>query len=264
MAGFNLSCVIYEHEKKFFTEKFIKMLKDDYSGFISHDTARPDFTIKIIFLGRILVDIKKNPISKNMELFKGLFQINEKKRIVYIYDPPGNYDFEFLLQYITYKYLLPLSDAFYMHGSFIGNENKAFVFTGREGAGKSTTAQLLNGLCDVLGDDTLIIRKEKNNFYAYQTMQHEKNYNFDKSNKRYLVNKVFFIIKAKRCLTEEITDKELILDKILKQLFVYDEKQDFQFPVITEFVNKTDFYYLYVKKDEKVFKNFFRKEILKL
>lgn len=263
IAGFTILCDVVDVEYKYHSKKFIDMVLADYSRFILEKPKKPDYTLKIFFSGNLLLDIRAG--NGNFEnYYIRSFHVNENKRIISTHNPLGSFDFEFLINRMIYKYLLPHSKGFNIHGSSVGHKNNAFIFEGKSGAGKSTTAQLLKGLCDILSDDSVIIKKVNGKFYYYQTVLHEKNYNFEKSSNAYLIDKVFFIRKAEKCSIKEIKNKDLVLRKILRQVFMYSDKVNIQFPTITEFVNKTDFYYLYVKKDEKIFKDFFRKEVLAL
>jgi hypothetical protein len=263
IAGFNILCEIEEAEQRYHGEKFLEMLTNNYSGFISKTVKRPDFTIDIFTTNVISFEIKPQRTDKNTKNFNFTqFHINEKTRILSAHNPLGSFDFESVVNEIMYHNLLPFNKGLVLHGSSIAYKDKSFIFEGVPGAGKSTTAQLLRGLCNILSDDSLIVRKINNKFYSYSPIFHEKNFNFEKTGEAYLLNKVFFIKKADKCEIKEIKDKNFLLQKIIGQVFTYDKKVNFQFPLITEFVNKTDFYYLYVKKDEKVFKQFFKKEIL--
>jgi hypothetical protein len=264
IAGFTILCQVEDSEQKYHKEKFIKMLRKDYAGFISNKTEKPDFVIKILSTHQVSLEIKSYAKNKNIKNFNILlFHINSKRRTLVAHNPLGSFDFEIAINMIIYHNLLPLFKGFILHGSSIAYKGNSFIFEGRPGAGKSTTAQLLKGLCNILSDDSLIIRKVNNKFYSYQPIVNEKNFNFEKNGNAYLVNKVFFIRKAEECAIKEIKNKNLILQKLIRQVFNYDNKVKLQFPVIAEFVNKTDFYYLYVKKDKKIFKEFFKNEVLK-
>jgi hypothetical protein len=263
IAGFKLLFKIHPRDQRFYTEKFIQMLKTDYSGFITKAGKGADFTFDIYSYGLVVLsgeDLAKKTNSFNVRLF----HINEKTHTLRTHNPPGNFDFEFMVNMVLNKYLLSSADGFTIHGSGVSYNDKAYIFEGSNGAGKSTTAQLLNGLCNILSDDSILIRKMNKKFYFFQTLQYEKNYNFAKNKKSYPIDKVFFIRKANKCAVKEIKNKNFILKKMLKQLFTYPDKIKKQFPLIAEFVDKTEFYYLYIKKDEKVFKQFFKKEILKI
>ncbi len=263
IGGFNLLFKIHYTEQLFHMEKFVNMLKNDYGGFIDNGKLRADFIFHIHTMGRYILKKNKDKDTDGKNFDIRAFHINEKKRTLTMHNPPGSSDFEFMVSTVLDNFLIPQKKSFIIHGSGVSYKGKAYMFEGKSGAGKSTTAQMLRGLCDILADDSMIIRKINNKFHFFQNVLYEKNFNFKKGKESYLIDKVFFIRKADKCALVEIKNKNFILDKMLKQVFTYPGKIKMQFPVIAEFVNKTDFYYLYVRKDGKVFKNFFKKEILK-
>lgn len=264
IAGFNLLFKLHHTEKLFHMEKFEKMLRTDYREFIETKKQKIDFTFHIDYMGTVFLNIKKDKHTKNKNYKISTFNINEKSRALNIHNPPSSSDFEFIVNTVLNKYLMPSGKSFTIHGSAVSYGNNAYLFEGRPGAGKSTTTQLLDGFCNILVDDSMIIRKVNNKFYLYQTIIHEKNYKFKKTNKPFLIDKVFFIKKAEKCSVKEIKNKNTILKKMLKQIYTYEEEFNKQFKILTEFVNETKFYELYIKKDEKIFKEFFKKGVLKI
>lgn len=71
------------------------------------------------------------------------------------------------------EYFLSNGKGFLLHASAVKVENKAVVFTGKSGAGKSTHARLWKKLLgeklDYLNDDKPIIVKKDGKFFAYGT-----------------------------------------------------------------------------------------------
>ena len=264
IAGFILLFKIHYTDQRFHIENFLDMLKKDYGGFIDNGKQRVDFTFHVHAMGRYIFKINKDKASKDKNFYIKTFHINEKRRTLTMHNPPGSSDFEFVTSTVLDNFLIPQGKSFIIHGSGVRYKNKVYMFEGQSGAGKSTTAQMLKGLCHIMADDSLIIRKINNKFYFFQNVLHDKNFNFKKEKESYLIDKVFFIRKADKCAIEEIKNKNFILDKMLKQVFTYPGKISIQFPMVAEFVNNTDFYYLYIKKDERIFKDFFKKEILKI
>ncbi len=264
ICGFNILLKVHYTDQPYHLDNFVGMVKKNYSGFIKRGKGKVDFTVHVDYTGSVLlkIDKKKNSEVEYFDMRSSYLDI--PKRTLFFNNPPGGLDFEFGLSIILNKYLIPNSNGMALHGSAVSYKNKAFIFEGRNGAGKSTTAQMLNGLCNISADDSIVIRKIKGRFYLFQTIIHDKNYNFKKGWQSYTVDRIFFIKKAKEYKIQKIENKNMILNKILKQIFTYPDMIKRQFPLLVEFANTKDFYYLYVKKDEKEFKKFFKKEILKI
>ncbi len=251
---------ILTSEKPYHSAKFIEMLKNDYGGFVAEKTSKPDFSVTVFHRGGYAINSRKLKGSKTVDFNATLFHINLKRKILHLGNPPGPFEFEFMINYLLGVYLLPKT-GFILHGSSVGYKGESYIFEGPEGAGKSTTSQLLKGLCDVLSDDSVIVRNIKGSWQTYQTLLNEKNFNFKKTSISNKPKGLFFVKKADECKIEKIKNKELILRKVLKQLFTYQDKVSIQFPLLVKFVNENNFYNIYVKKDEQAFKKFFKKEV---
>jgi hypothetical protein len=263
VCGFKALFILKEVDHHFPSYKFLEMINKDYSEFVSNPFERPDLTFIIDTKDATHLEIKKN--KNNLDgYFFHMFSVNPKIRRIYLNNPVGPVEFEFMLGNMIIKYLLPYHKGFSIHGSAVVFNNKAYMFVGKSGAGKSTTVQMLKSSYNILSDSNIIISKQKNKFYAYETINHDKNWNFKRLNKGYLIDKVLFVKKSEKCSIEKITNKKKLLKKMTGQIGIYShDTLNIQFPVIAEFIDKTDFYYAYIKKDEKIFKDFFKKEILK-
>lgn len=71
-------------------------------------------------------------------------------------------------------YLVRYKIGVLIHAVGISYENQGYLFSGRSGAGKSTTARIWSnfGNAKILNDDRVIIKKEKRNFFIYSTPWH--------------------------------------------------------------------------------------------
>ncbi len=264
VGGFNFVCVLRLTEHGYPNHKFAELLENEYSDFFSKKVSRPDFTLDFNTTGVVNFNSKKTDLKDMNAYFFHLFSFDKKKRRLYFDHPVGQFEFEFIINTLMSQYLLPSNNGFNLHGSAVVYGDNAYLFEGVSGAGKSTTSQLLKGLCDILSDGSLVVRKEKNKFYAYETIIHDKKWNFKRLNKGFPVKKVFFVRKSDNCSVEEIKNKTFVLQKFLRRVFAYEGKLSTRFKLIAEFVSRTDFYYIYVKKDGKIFKDFFKKEILRI
>jgi hypothetical protein len=69
---------------------------------------------------------------------------------------------------VFFSQYLFTQDGFLLHASTIGYKNRAYVFTGPSGVGKSTIARISRDKL-VLTDDTVAIRRMNNRYYAFAT-----------------------------------------------------------------------------------------------
>jgi hypothetical protein len=79
----------------------------------------------------------------------------------------NEYAFDSLLR-IQLSWMLPLKDGFLLHAATIIRDGKAYLFTGRSGAGKSTVASL-SPPGSVLTDEISLLRREDGVWRAYGT-----------------------------------------------------------------------------------------------
>ncbi len=263
IAGFNFTLTLKDIQQNYYKEEFKKMLFKKYPKFIVNKKGKTDFNLIIDYKGSVDIYVREHE-DKIRYVYTNNYSIDSAKKTANINYTVSQLQFDTIIREIIDKYLFKKDKGFYLHGSAVGKKDEAFLFLGKSGAGKSTTAQLLDGLCKILSDDFLIVKKYKKKFYYYQSISYEKNWNFKRTNDAYRIAKVFFVKKADEFSLKKIENKDKALSMVMKQFFTYDLKPDIQFSLLTDFVNKTDFYYIYVKKDKKLFKGFFRKKVLKI
>ncbi|MCL4339328.1 hypothetical protein M1271_06585 [Patescibacteria group bacterium] len=213
-------------------------------GFRIYKVSKVDYTM--YFIQR-----KNNEVFSKQEKgknFINLYESADDEKIVTFYQI-SIIHFLFILRIIFNK-LLSKGNGFILHSSASFINNKAYLFLGDEGTGKSTAIKLLKSVFPPLEDDMSIIRREKGKFYFYQTPYLEKN-EVKKSNKAYLVGKVFYVMKDKTIHVKKIYDKELILNKILTQIVSGKEELEKCLKEIIQFVHNYDFYYLYFNLNSK-------------
>ena len=263
IAGFNFALTLKDIQQNYYKDEFKKMLFKKYPKFIVDKKVKADFNLIIDYKGSVDIYVREHE-DKIRHVYTNNYSIDSAKKTAHVNYTVSQLQFDNIIRELIDKYLFKKDKGFYLHGSAVGKKGEAFLFLGKSGAGKSTTAQLLDGLCKVLSDDFLIVKKYKNNFYYYQSISYEKNWNFKRTNESYRIRKVFFVKKANEFSLKKIENKNKALGMIMKQFFTYDLKPDIQFPLLTAFVNKIDFYYIYVKKDQKLFQSFFREKVLKI
>ena len=106
-----------------------------------------------------------------------------------------------------------------LHGAAIRDGNKAYIFAGESGSGKTTMSQFWafkEGDISVLGDERLIVRKEDSQWFAYGTPW--PGLGFIVANERVPISSVFLIRHGKKHEVIE-NPKPLLFQKLFSQTF---------------------------------------------
>lgn len=126
------------------------------------------------------------------------FQINNKSVITFQHI--SIVQFATLLTYLLQK-LLKKSGGFFYHASGNSTPQGVLLFTGEPGAGKSTISHLLSSKYPRIADDSIIIRRMNNTYYAFCSHSLEK-IPIQKTYKKHSILGLFSLCKSK---TETIT-----------------------------------------------------------
>lgn len=147
---------------------------------------------------KIKKDIKSYQIKIEPE--KLLIKVNIKKNLLFK-------DIEWIVRTMIQYNLLKYKIIF-IHSSAFFYKDKAYAFLGSSGKGKSTIIKNFpkNNL---LGDDILILKKEKESFFAYQSPFEKKRVD-KKIKKRIKIRKMFLLEQGKELVEKKITVKEVI------------------------------------------------------
>jgi hypothetical protein len=220
IAGFHIRIDFYrKEESKEYESQFIENVRDYYKNFIIDSIpGQLDYIIKVIYRHQFSVTVNQQKKIVAINLYR---QINSKTLETY-YHVSGS-QFQIIIRQITHI-LLAKNQGFILHASASKVNDKAVIFLGKSGAGKSTTMTLLSSTFTPLGDDSIIIKKEENQFYCYSSSAIEKNAWFLKDYQRNKLGAICFIKKSADCKTTKINNNQVILDKMSKQLF--SEKED--------------------------------------
>lgn len=239
IAGFNI--LLCFDDEKFDPKKVVK-------GFIVSKAKKIDY--------EIIINKNFHPLpyeTVNRIVKSDFFYFYKEKRNCLetsLYQNNLN-QFIYILFFVTVK-LFVKNGGFVFHGSAVEYKKKAYVFLGRSGAGKSTIAKLLAKRYRVIADDSIFIRKIGGKFFAFQTPLTEKNDIGIKAGGQYEVGKFFFLKKSAFTKMYRLTNKHLLVDKVVNQIFFYDQFQDKNklfskaINVIKEFKN---FYILYFRQN---------------
>lgn len=256
IASFNFKINFKKLENIRHQEEFKKNILEKYSGFIKNNgNGKVDFIINIVSKITIEIIYKK----KTKTCFFPIFCFKNKNTIETYYHISFS-EFSIIIREALQKLLIK-NNGFLLHASAVAVNSMAYIFTGHSGAGKSTIMKLLSSRYKSLGDDSVIIKKEDNKFYLYQSPLFEKNW-LDKDYKKFEVKRVCFLKKAKNFKIERIYKKSFIIVKLIEQLLVSnrdikDNKKEFK--QITQFIKEfKDFNFLYFDKNQEGLLNFLK------
>jgi len=124
--------------------------------------------------------------------------------------------FNGILQSAFGTYLL-FNKGFLLHASAFLINNKAHIFSGKIGVGKSTIIKLHPHRLP-LNDDAAIVRKIGNQFWAYASPFYEKG-RTPKSEGKYKIKGVYFIKQGNQNRLNRLKDEKAILIKLLANTY---------------------------------------------
>lgn len=136
-----------------------------------------------------------------------------------------------------------------LHASAVKIDDRALVFVGPPGAGKSTAMRFLSARYQPLADDSIIIKKEKNDFYLYQTPFIETNM-IDKNSNRYQIKQILFLKKDIYFKIKRLK-KEKAVEKLLRQVLTEKESFKTQVKDVARFINMSNFGIMSFPKDQR-------------
>lgn len=180
-----------------------------------------------------------------------LYKKKEQNKLVTFYHIGFSY-FQIIIRFVLQELLS--KHGFILHASAIYYKGSAMIFPGKSGAGKSTIISLLKSDYAALAHDSLIIKKEYNKYYAYQTPFWEKGWWIKRTYKRYPINKIIFIYKRTDTKIIKLYNNNIIFQLLLKNLYITDKSQiNLNLKVLTSFSKNCDFFYkLYFERDKKM------------
>lgn len=246
IAGFCIKVVFGPLIVTFTRDKLILDIKTIYKGFIlNRPLIKPDFIINIDEPYHHFITKK---IKSENYYFSYIFKTSDGITLHTAYDI-SLHQFSHLITNVIQK-KLGENKGFLLHASASNVKNKAFLFAGLSGAGKSTTISLLNNTYPALSDDLSIIKKEGKGFVYYQTPFIEKNAWVKKGRKKYTIGKLFFIRKSQEFKVEKITSKKYVTYELTKQLRVESQTLKSNMKNLLSFVqNFNEYYFLYFAKN---------------
>jgi len=246
IAGFSIQINLKPTEWDFAINLKAKEIKRYWGGFIIKNPKRINF--KINFIERSYLEVYFN--KKEKKQYLGFFEEKNKKEINTFYQI-SIFQFQIILRRAIS--ILLAGNGFILHGSASNIKGKAYLFTGNNGAGKSTIMKLLNPEYQALADDTIIIKKENKQYFLYQTPFIEKEWWVKKNSQKLPLERVYFLKKETYFKEEKINDKTLLFEKIIKQFWTEnDEFISKKTTLIYQFTHKFNYFYnLSLAKNKK-------------
>ncbi len=188
-------------------------------------SSKPDSIIEIIEDQKSKTNFITLQKGKRIEIYIKNFTIASKNKII-TYNGISTYAFDFILKRVISE-LLYRNNLFFVHASACLYNNKAYLFFGKNGAGKSTIVTLLSEVAQPLADDYGIITKEHNNYYFYQTPFICKN-RIKGNSKKHKIKRLFFLRKATEFSIKRTTyyeDESNILKLFNQIINKYNKKE---------------------------------------
>lgn len=237
-------------------KKIIKEISASFKGFLTDHAKNVDFYISFVEKRKEfnMLLLKQTHKMCYMRLYEEIGK--NKIEVYYSLSIPH---FLFILNYILSEYLPP-RNGFMIHSSAIADGNTSCLFLGVPGAGKSTAAGLLKRQYKVLADDTGVVKKTNGIYSFYQVPFIEKITWIQKNKTAYPIKKIFILKKANFFKIEKITNKDLIINKLIRSneahkvlnfTLKYKTNKNYIRALLDFIANFDEFYYLYFAKDNK-------------
>lgn len=241
IAGITIAFKLHPTNVTGVAEKFFeKEIKYFYGGFLIKNPKKVDYYVDFIQKNTLEVLSKTNKKSVYIILYREI----SKRKIESYYHLSGD-QFEILIRTIIQKFISK-EGGIILHASSSEVKNRAQIFLGKSGTGKSTIVRILEKYSKPLSDDSIILKKDTKSFIFYQTPFTEKNPNIKKSLAKYDLGNFFILKKSNTNYVKKITGSKAIFNHLLKQLLTEKEDSGLQVNTLSELASKIDsIYYLY-------------------
>ncbi len=158
------------------------------------------------------------------------------------------YALDSLIRVLLSVLLLP-RHGFLLHAATVVRAGRAYVFTGRSGAGKSTVASL-SPPGSVLTDEISLVRFSDGAWHAYGTPFWGE-FRADGSNRRVPLAGIYSLVQAPEDRVEPLAAREALRALLPNVLFFSSDQQqtDQLLSVLTSAAEQIPFYRLYFRRD---------------
>lgn len=245
-----VNCIIKIEFKPYYLEfaqkELFERINKLYKPFIILQPQAQKFDLTIVF--QHSHRFKNKIIKRTGEEYVFVSQRINQKTIYAVYTM-SIYQFQNLL-YKSIIQLLQKKDVLILHASASLIRNKAYVFLGKSGGGKSTIIKLLKEKHPALADDSVFIYQDGGKFFLTQTPFYEKEWWIKKTNKSYSLGGIFFLKKSQNFELVKEQDHKTIYSYLLKQA-VWNEMINKKYLklAINLILKYNNFYYLNFAKD---------------
>jgi len=193
--------------------KIYRDIKFFFKGFIVSEAKKtPDFSIFIEEKHKELRIKRDNTTCIEM------YRINQNAKTIYTPNTISIFHFSSIIREVTTFLLNKTQSGFYFHCSAIYYLGHAHIFTGTNGAGKSTIASLLGFKYPILTDDAGIIRNIHDKYWYFQSPLIEKNKKITKTSTNYEIGSINFLKKSTRFKLLKMSEKTILVNHIAPQL----------------------------------------------
>lgn len=221
IAGFNISVIFEKSLYPTLENNFKNEIKQFFKGFIiPNPTEKSDYIVQIIDIPNNRGDITQ--IIKSAKHYIFYYKSVESKKITTFYQI-SPFQFQIIIQNVLYL-LLSRGEGFILHASAAKIDNKAYLFSGKSGSGKSTSVELIKDVFPALSDDFSLIRKETDKYLFYQHPFSEKNVIEGKNLSSLPIGKIVFLRKGVDFKIEKYNDREKAAKLVMQQLMVPNPK----------------------------------------
>jgi hypothetical protein len=246
LAGFNLKVefakgkltllnnLSYQYLQKFYIQRFYKL---------NHQKKRVDFEIKIVPESNQTYAIER----LNKKYFFLNYEIDFDRKIAWLYSS-SLASINFLFKEVL-SFLLDKNGLLLHCSSVIDGKNKLFIFLGKSGSGKTTTANLLakEGFRK-FSDDSLVAKKENGRWFYYSPPYIEKEeppLSISAKDANF-----YFIEKSSNTTVQKMKNTPSIIKAIMKQ--IWTRKGNVSENVLKNILNlvsNNNFYKLKIRRD---------------
>ncbi len=239
IAGFFIGLKFNKSEPPFLIEKkFAERTVFYYQAFITKEKPhKVDYWIDFKYTTQYKMLFE----DSSEKFYINFYEKKSNKKIITYYHVSGN-QLKIIIRSILQE-LLQKNNGMIIHASAAKINDKAAIFFGKSGAGKSTISTLLSDFFPKLADDNIILKKEGKKYFLYQAPFIEKDLSVKKSSENLEVGWIFFLKKASYNKIKKIS-KEKVIKKTLEQLFTDSTNFAVQSKTIFEFINDLNDFYL--------------------